>query len=199
MNTVPHLAIVNNEPTRATPFSVELEQALLGGLILNPGRLTEARGIVTPADFYRRDHALLFELLLAMNAAGVPIEPFTVQERVARGGKAARYGGLPYVIELPDVATSTANLDYYARRIAALALCRRMMGAAERVVEVAEAAPDTVERDIDALLCDIGQAVAALAGTASPSGRRTLLALLAVEAGRDEAVAAFRAAFGGAR
>lgn len=200
MNTVPHLAIVNNEPTRATPFSVELEQALLGGLILNPARLADIVGLVAAADFYRPDHALLFTLLVEMNAAGIPIEPVTVQERVARGGKANRYGGIPYVVELPDQAPSTANLDYYARRIAVLARCRAILRAGERLCALAEEAPDTIEVDLDATVADLGRALAEAAPLCGAAGRRGLLSALAVAIGRDEALAAFRAAFsGGAR
>ncbi|MFZ9652751.1 MAG: DnaB-like helicase N-terminal domain-containing protein, partial [Steroidobacteraceae bacterium] len=116
---------------RTPPHSIEAEQSVLGGLLLDSSAWDNVADAVRSADFYRPDHAALFALLGEMSAAGDPIEPVTVQERVCRGRAglhshpADRYGGIAYVVELPDQAPSTANLDYYARRIALLARLRR--------------------------------------------------------------------------
>lgn len=181
--------------TSERPYSLELERALLGGLILNPGRLSQIGALVGVSDLYRPDHAEIYGLLLEMHAAGDPIEPVTVAERVSHGGIAGRCGGIPYVVELADHAPSTANLDYYARRVAALARWREVMGAAERLMQAADAAPADIEQGVDNGFVLASLALAALAPLASPEARTRALTGLAVAAGRDAAVTAFRAAF----
>lgn len=199
---------------RSAPAFIPFETALLGGLISDARRLAEIAGIVSAPDFFRPDHARLFTLLLDMDAAGTPIEPLTVQEHVARGGHADRFGGLAYVIQLPDTVASTANLDYYARRIRALALARRGCEIGEllgRGCREAGAAPEDLYAPLGRSL---SEALAELGDLAGRDGRAALLAQLLADWGgdqaavlrawlgdRDRAVAAFSAAFprGGGR
>lgn len=186
---------MTDRTTAERPHSIELERALLGGLILNPARLREIGALVGVSDLYRPDHAALYGLLLEMQAAGDPIEPVTVAERVSHGGLALRCGGIPYVVELTDHAPSTANLDYYARRVAALARWREVMGAAEQLLSAAEDAPMGVEHGVDNGFVLAAGALAALAPLASPEAQARALSGLARVAGRDAALSVFRATF----
>ena len=126
-------ALVGDRPF---PHSVELERALLGGAI---------RSGVLPAvaaeDFYRPDHAALWTLMQAMAAEGTPIESVTVLERIARGRRPDRYGGIPNVVELPDAVPATANLAWYAGRVVELARQRRDIAALLEMVDALFDAP----------------------------------------------------------
>jgi len=120
---------------RSAPQSVEFERAVLGGLIQNPGMLGEVAEILRPDDFFRADHGRLFSLLRTMAAQAEPIDLMTVPERTAREGHPEQYGGLQYVLELPDHAPATVNLLHYAAEIVKKATLRRFIEAQQRLVQ----------------------------------------------------------------
>lgn len=145
------------------PEAQEAEACLLGGLMLNPGKLDEIATILKADDFRNPDHAKIFRLLLQMQAEKAPIEPVTVQERVARGKMGADlFGGIAYVVELPDRAPSTANLDYYARLVRRWATARRGAHVAQetitRLVE-SHGEPEEVLAAASAALAALGEPV----------------------------------------
>ena len=121
--------------TRPTPQSVESEQALLGGLLLDPEQFEDVEREVSADDFYRPDHARTFALLKTMRGAGEHIDRITVGERVLRGGQDEEYGGYAYITKLPDKVPSRANLAHYARVVREKSTLRRVIRAATKVLE----------------------------------------------------------------
>ena len=114
------------------PQSVEAERALLGCCILEPTWLDELDGAVKAEDFYRPDHAALFDQLRAMRLAGRAIDMVTVPEVVLRKG-ADRFGGIAYVLDLPNAAPSTINAQHYAEVISQKSRLRRMIQLAQTI------------------------------------------------------------------
>lgn len=130
---------------RPYPSAVEAERALLGGLIQQPDLLPEVAEIVRPDDFYRPEHDALYALLLQMQARGEAIDSITVPERITREGLQDRFGGIAYVIELPDLVPATANLPHYASVIKEKALLRGLIDASRKLSDRAYAQPEDVE------------------------------------------------------
>ena len=95
--------------------NIAAERALLGGLMQRPREIAKVGAILTAKDFAWLKHANLFLLLLAKSAAGEPIDLVTVPAACA--DSASSFGGLEYVIQLPDFIPSTANLEHYAKQI----------------------------------------------------------------------------------
>ena len=121
--------------TRPHPQNKAVEQALLGGLILHPSSLDDLEDL-QHGDFYDAGHAALYALLCAMYRGGEVIDMVTVPERVAREN-AERYGGVGYVIALPDGCPSTTNLARYAGEVRADAARRRLISACYDASEAA--------------------------------------------------------------
>ena len=117
------VALVTPGDDRPFPHWIEGERAVLGSAILGVDIGLSAD------DFYRPDHAALIGLLVEMRAEGTPIDPVTVTERVLRGGRPDRYGGLVAVVDLPDVAPPPSSVAWYAARLAELARHRRDIAA----------------------------------------------------------------------
>jgi replicative DNA helicase len=139
---------------------VEAERALLGGLILDPEQFEDVSQVVRPEDFYRPDHKELFELLKTMRTAGEAIDMVTVPERVSRGDGDEKYGGLGYVLELPDAVPSTTNLKHYAEVIRNKGILRKMIGAGQKLVEEAygeEHDPSTLLMRASESFLELGQ------------------------------------------
>jgi replicative DNA helicase len=134
---------------RAFPQALEAERALLGGLLQRPDLLADISALVRPVDFYRHDHQQLFKLLLEMNARGDAIDMVTVPERVAREESQERYGGVAYVVELPDHVPSTANLGHYAETVRQKAVLRALIATADQLSDAAYQQPDDVTGLLD--------------------------------------------------
>src|SRR5688572_18108507 len=129
---------------RPTPQAVEAERALLGGLMQDPRLVAEIQEHLRPEDFYRPEHEALFRLLGEMQSRGESLDMVTVPERIARDGKQDRYGGVAYVVELPDQVPPSRNLPHYARVIKDKSLLRDLIKAADQLSDKAYTQPDDV-------------------------------------------------------
>lgn len=130
---------------RVYPQAVEAERAMLGGMILQPDRIPEIAGMGLHGDhFHRPEHGNLFRVLVEMHGRGDAIDLVTVPERISRDGEQDKYGGISYVLGLPDQIPSTTNLPHYARVVLDKALLRNLIDTAQNVSERAYAQPDDV-------------------------------------------------------
>ena len=93
-----------------------VERALLGGMMLEPIRIADVAHL-REDQFELPTHAKLFDLLTKMFAAGEAIDLVTVPMAITSQGNQDQYGGVAYVIGLPDLIPSTANLRHYANLI----------------------------------------------------------------------------------
>lgn len=100
------------------PKSVDAERSLLGGMLVQPARIPELEACVEPVDFFRLEHARLFAYLVDRYRRDEPMDQVSVLEAIGRSGEASAYGGISYVMDLPDYTPSTANLTHYAEVIA---------------------------------------------------------------------------------
>ncbi len=146
---------------REYPKAIEAERALLGGLIVDPGKLDDIADRVSAKDFYVPHHGALYALLLDMRSAGHHIDMVTVPEQAARKEGGEPYGGLAYVIALPDATPSTANLTHYAEVVRRKSGLRRLITATQTFTAEAFAESDEpevlAERATQAIL-DVGSA-----------------------------------------
>jgi hypothetical protein len=172
----------------ALPASAEMERAVLGGVVLDPGRFPAvlAEGVEVP-DFHRPEHAHLFDLLLKMDSDGDPIDLVTVPERVQNSGRPDDYGGVPYVVELADALPSTANLAYYARRVRRLGIARRAISACWDAEDAIRAAGVTGE-----LPFNLARAIEILGGSTADTERELVNYLATSTLDRDAMVRVWR-------
>lgn len=98
---------------RVPPQSIEAEQAVLGGLMLDPGAIARI-GELGEADFYRRDHQLIFRAILELAEKNQPFDAVTMGEWFDAQGKAEMVAGGAYLIELASTTPSAANILAYA-------------------------------------------------------------------------------------
>src|SRR5690606_8498304 len=99
---------------RVPPHSVEAEQAVLGGLMLNERAWDQVADKLTEEDFYRRDHQVIFRALGSLAEHQQPCDAVTLGEYFERHGLSEQVGGASYVIELASTTPSAANIVAYA-------------------------------------------------------------------------------------
>jgi replicative DNA helicase len=99
---------------RVPPNSVEAEQAVLGGLLLDNSTWDSVADRLRPEDFYRRDHQLIFAAIADLQARSEPADAVTLAEHLAAKGQADDTGGLAYLAGLARDTPTAANVRAYA-------------------------------------------------------------------------------------
>ena len=118
---------------RVPPQSIEAEQSVLGGLLLDNGAWDRAADVVTEADFYRFEHKIIFGAIGALIGASKPADVITVYEHLQMAGKAADSGGLQYLNALAQSVPSAANMRRYAEIVRERAILRKLISASDEI------------------------------------------------------------------
>jgi replicative DNA helicase len=133
------------------PHSVEAEQAVLGGLLIDPVAWDNVADSVTRDDFYRPDHQLIFEAIGALAGEAKPVDAVTVSQQLERTGQLDGAGGLAYLSSIARDTPSAANVRAYADIVRERSLLRQLIRAGTDIAAAAlrnegETARDLVDR-----------------------------------------------------
>lgn len=115
------------ESLPVAPSSVQAEQAILGGLMLDGSAWDRVADAVIEADFFRAEHRLIFSAIGALADRREPCDPVTVSEFLQSRGELEAIGGMAYLAALVAETPSAANVADYARIIRERALLRRLI------------------------------------------------------------------------
>ncbi len=119
---------------RLPPHSVEAEQAVLGGLLLDNAAFDRIADVVRGADFYRYDHRLIWEQMSTMIGKNRPADVVTVFESLQSAGNAEEIGGgLVYLNSLAQGTPSAANIRRYAEIVRDRAILRRLIATSDEI------------------------------------------------------------------
>jgi len=131
------------------PHSLEAEQSLLGGIMLDPSSWDQVADVVTVEDFYRADHRLIFTAIGEINERDQPPDALTVSEHLDRQNELAAAGGLAYLSQLVRDVPSAANVRAYARIVRERSMLRQLIGIGNAI---AASAYDDEGRTVDELV-----------------------------------------------
>lgn len=115
------------ESLRLPPHSVEAEQSILGGLMLDNSGWDRIADLVHSGDFYRRDHQLIFEAIGALSEKSVPSDAVTVSEHLEKRSQLDDAGGLAYIASLARDTPSAANIKAYAEIVRERSMLRELI------------------------------------------------------------------------
>ncbi|MCL6271190.1 replicative DNA helicase [Sansalvadorimonas sp. 2012CJ34-2] len=124
---------------KTPPHSIEAEQSVLGGLMLDNESWDKIGDKVTSEDFYNPAHRKLFECIQLLAQDSSPFDPITVAEELDRKGHLEESGGMGYLTELVESIPSVANLNAYADIVYERAVLRRLISSAQRIADAAYA------------------------------------------------------------
>jgi len=130
------------------PHSVDAEQSVLGGLLLDTQAWDQVGDSVTADDFYRQDHKLIFEAIGELAAESKPVDVITVSERLERRGKLDDVGGLAYLSTLARDTPSAANARAYAQIVREKSLLRSLVSAGHAIASSVFTEDGTPARDL---------------------------------------------------
>jgi len=115
------------------PHSIEAEQAVLGGLLLDPAAWDNVADVIIPEDFYRPDHKLIFEAIGALATASKPPDVVTVVGELERRSELEQAGGLAYLGSLARDTPTAANVRAYADIVRERSLLRQLITAGTEI------------------------------------------------------------------
>jgi len=119
---------VNTEETgRLQPQARELEEAVLGALMLEKDAYSIISDIITPECFYDKTHELIFTAIQDLAIQQKPIDILTVVDQLRKSGTLETAGGTSYIAQLSQKVVSSAHIDYHARIVAQKYLARELI------------------------------------------------------------------------
>jgi len=137
------------EAVRVPPQSVEAEQSVLGGLLLDNSAWDKIGDVLVEGDFYRADHRIIFQHVSRLIGDNKPADALTVCESLERSGKLADVGGQSYMSSLALNTPSAANIRRYAEIVRERATMRSLAAIG---TEIADSAYNPMGRDAGALI-----------------------------------------------
>jgi replicative DNA helicase len=162
---------------RTPPHSLEAEQAVLGGLLLDAAAWFNVSDVVRAEDFYRPDHRTIFDAIRALATNQKPTDAVTVAEHLERHGLAADVGGLAYLGTLARDTPTAANVRAYAEIVHERSLLRQLI---KTGTEIAASAYSTEGETARELVDKAEQGVFAIAeaGARAGGGARSVAEML---------------------
>lgn len=146
-----------------SPYSVEAEQAVLGGLMLDNMGWDKVADVITEEDFYRRDHRLIFSAISHLANAGQPCDAVTLSEWLDKQNELDNVGGLSYLGSLANNTPTAANIKAYAEIVRERSTQRQLIQAANTIIAKVHNPKDQATSD---LLADSIKAITDLASKA---------------------------------
>lgn len=118
-----------NQETMELLGIASAEQAVVGGLLINPTALDDVLEILTTGDFLDKKHRIIVEASVSLSQRGTVADIVAVAEELNRSGTLAQAGGPAYLAELAENSTGTGNIRAYARLVADVAQRRQLASA----------------------------------------------------------------------
>lgn len=117
------------------PHSVEAEQSVLGGLLLENNAWDRLADILQENDFYRHDHRLIFRHIIGLLEQGKPADAITVAEALENAGELQNVGGLAYLGALVQNTPSAANIRRYGEIVRERSVMRQLVEVGTNIAE----------------------------------------------------------------
>jgi replicative DNA helicase len=118
---------------RIPPHSIEAEQSVLGGLLLDNSAWDKIADFVSPEDFYRYDHRLIFQHIARLISGSRPADVITVFESLSSANKADEIGGISYLNALAQNTPSAANIRRYAEIVRDRGILRKLISVSDEI------------------------------------------------------------------
>jgi replicative DNA helicase len=122
---------------KVPPHSIEAEQSVLGGLLLDNGAIDRIADVISESDFYNDAHRLIFQHINLLGSHGKPADAITLAESLGSVQKLEYVGGLPYVGALAQNVPSAANIRTYAQIVRERAVLRKLAAVGTEITDSA--------------------------------------------------------------
>lgn len=123
-----------NEIGRIPPQAIDLEQAVLGAMMLEKNAVTDTIDILQKESFYDPKHQFIYGVIKELFGKSKPIDLLTVTEQLRKNGELEAAGGAAYISQLTSRIASTAHVEYHARVISEKHIKRELIRMSSEVM-----------------------------------------------------------------
>lgn len=164
------------EGLKRPPHSVEAEQAIVGGLMLDNQAWDHVTSLLTETDFYLTEHRVIFQALTDLAKREQPFDVVTVLDKLSSNQTLEAAGGETYLFEIAHRTPSVSNIRAYAEIVRAKSVQRQLIAVAG---EIADSAYHPADKDVSELLDSAETRVFAIAEqTARQGGPESIKSIL---------------------
>jgi replicative DNA helicase len=117
------------------PQAIELEEAVLGALMLDNEALSDTIDILKPEYFYKMEHQKIFDAIIVLFNESKPVDILTVIEQLKKMGTLENIGGAFYITRLTNSVASSANTEYHARIIVEKFIQRSLIQISSNIIK----------------------------------------------------------------
>lgn len=128
---------------KVPPQAPDLEQAVLGALMIDRDALSSVVDILKVESFYNESHQIIYKAITELFRSTRPIDMLTVTEELRKMGALEKAGGAFYIVELVQRVASSANIEYHARIIAQKYIQRSLIRVSTEIIR--DAFEDTTD------------------------------------------------------
>src|SRR6187551_1125425 len=128
---------VPNEIGKLPPQAVELEEAVLGAMLLEKEALSTVIDVLSPESFYKEQNGKVFAAIVNLFNRSEPVDILTVTQELKRTGELEFVGGSYYVSALTNRIASSVNIEFHARIVAQKYLQRELIRLSTETIKVA--------------------------------------------------------------
>ncbi len=121
------------EALKVPPHSIEAEQSVLGGLMLDSSAWDQVADLLHEEDFYRRDHRLIYTAMQELAERNTPFDAITLSEWMEQRGQLEEGGGLAYLGTLAKNTPTAANIKAYAAIVRERSIIRQLIRVANEI------------------------------------------------------------------
>ncbi|MGV8049235.1 MAG: replicative DNA helicase [Anaerolineaceae bacterium] len=139
----------NPDLTPGQLYDREMEEALIGAVIINPDVFLDVASILNPEDFYLNRHQWIWEAFRYLFSTAQSFDLLTIKQELEARSHLEDVGGMEYLVGLANQVPSSLHAESYARNINALAIRRRLLASANEIAKLAYRKDYTVETVID--------------------------------------------------
>lgn len=115
------------------PSAPELEDAILGALLIETDKIHDVVGLIKPEHFYKESHKIIFEAILSLYQNAEPIDMRTVVARLRKMGKLEAIGGAFAIADISSKISSASNIEYHSRIVIEMAIKRNLIVMASKI------------------------------------------------------------------
>jgi replicative DNA helicase len=134
---------------RALPNSAEAERAILGGVVLDNGLISQAIELLRPEDFYVPSHRRIFIAMIALFERGAEINPILIGEELKKENALESVGGISFITNLTYGLPHSTNIAHYAKVVRGKSMLRQLIKASNKITQEALEQEDEPEIILD--------------------------------------------------
>ena len=183
---------------KVQPQARELEEAILGALMLEKDAYSQVSDILKPDSFYDTIHQIIYRAIVDLAIRQAPIDMLTVVEQLKKDGELETVGGPVYIAQLTEKVASAAHIEFHARIIAQKYLARELISFSSSITNKAfdeTSDVDDLMQEAESKLFEISQGNVKKDVTQINPVIKEALNLLEIAARRDDGLSGLQTGF----